>query len=73
VDDHAGRVEHPAQRRAQALARPRGEIDLVVGAGEQLGPALSDDRPRGADRPDLGAEEVDRRQRPQASGGVRSA
>jgi hypothetical protein len=70
VDDHAGRVEHTAQRRAQALARPRGEIDLVVGAGEQLGPALGDDRPRGGDRPDLGAEEVDRRQGPQASGGV---
>ena len=49
VDDHAGGVEHPPQRRLlgarEPLAGTGDEVGLVRRARAQLGPPLVDDRP----------------------------
>ena len=38
VDDDAGRIEHPPQARGQPGAGAGDEIDVIRGAGEDLGP-----------------------------------
>ena len=69
MDDHAGGVEHPAQRRLlgarEALARAGDEVGLVVRARPQLRAPLVDHRARRGDgqrvrRVERGGQAVDR-------------
>jgi hypothetical protein len=57
VDDHAGGVEHAAQRGPEPLARPRDEVDVGRVPGEDLRAPLGQLGPRHRRR-----QPVDRRQ-----------
>jgi hypothetical protein len=84
VDDHAGCVEDPSQRRqlelSEQLARSRRQVVIVLvagsgmrAAGKDLAPPFVDCAPSGRDGEPVGriegrGELVDRRERPQLSG-----
>jgi hypothetical protein len=50
VDDHAGRIDDASQRRPQTPTSTGDEVDLIVGAGEQLRSALGQLGSRHRDR-----------------------
>ena len=72
VHDHAGRVQHPAQRGALGRLGPRpragAEIDLILSAREQLRAPLGQHRPRRGDAPPHAAPGPARPARPPAAG-----
>ena len=65
VHHDAGGVEHAPQRRAQARPRPDDEVGVVLGAGQQVGPAVGQ-----LGTCDRGRQSVDGRQRAQALAAV---